>query len=89
MISYIFASALLIFGSSLAQGLGNESSPFSEQSSPIAFTKVPSNLVVGEPYEIKWDGRNSDSVTISLKEGSPDNLQTVLVIARMARFSVG
>ncbi|MCJ1481637.1 hypothetical protein MMC06_001796 [Schaereria dolodes] len=47
----------------------------------IAFTQVPSSVTAGDPTTLKWGGGDGTSlVTIELKKGNPDNLQTISVL---------
>ena len=48
----------------------------------IAFTQVPGDSVTaGQSFELKWDGAADDApVTITLKQGDPDDLTTVALV---------
>ncbi|MCJ1254450.1 hypothetical protein MMC24_002265 [Lignoscripta atroalba] len=49
--------------------------------SNIAFTQVPAEVTAGEPTELMWGGGDGESlVTITLKKGDPDNLQSVAIL---------
>jgi hypothetical protein len=46
--------------------------------SGIAFTSVPTSVIAGQTYTITWSGGdNTQPATITLREGDPNNLQTV------------
>ncbi|KAJ9633296.1 uncharacterized protein PV06_00989 [Exophiala oligosperma] len=47
----------------------------------IAFTHVPAVVVAGESYNITWGGGDDTPVTITLREGDPDDLKTVQTLA--------
>jgi len=46
----------------------------------IAFTSVPTSVTVGQTYDITWSGGDSSPVTIILRSGSSNNLQTISTI---------
>ncbi|KKY26477.1 putative extracellular matrix protein [Phaeomoniella chlamydospora] len=47
----------------------------------IAFTTVPASVVVGHSYNITWGGGDStEDVTITLRKGDVDDIQTVQVL---------
>jgi Ser-Thr-rich glycosyl-phosphatidyl-inositol-anchored membrane family len=54
----------------------------------IAFTHAPgSSVQAGQPFTIMWDGADDSApVTITLKQGDPNNLQTVALITGMSTF---
>jgi len=46
--------------------------------SSIAFTSFPTNVQAGQTYNLTWEGGDSTQpVTILLRQGDPNNLQTV------------
>ncbi|KIW56142.1 hypothetical protein PV05_04824 [Exophiala xenobiotica] len=47
----------------------------------IAFTHVPAVVVAGESYNITWGGGDGTSVTITLREGDPNELKTIDTLA--------
>ncbi|EXJ88380.1 hypothetical protein A1O1_05310 [Capronia coronata CBS 617.96] len=47
----------------------------------IAFTSVPAIAVAGESYNITWGGGDGSPVTVTLREGDPDDLKTVTTLA--------
>ncbi|KAG6999265.1 hypothetical protein G7Y79_00036g072210 [Physcia stellaris] len=58
---------------------------FVASTTAIAFTTLPASVQAGVPTELKWDGNDpSEPVTITLKQGPPDNLITVAVITGKA-----
>ncbi|KAL8842703.1 MAG: hypothetical protein Q9170_000359 [Blastenia crenularia] len=51
------------------------------QSSPIAFTSTPASVTAGQSVTLRWGGGNDNQpVTITLKRGDTNNLQTVALI---------
>ncbi|KAL8943540.1 MAG: hypothetical protein Q9216_000998 [Gyalolechia sp. 2 TL-2023] len=55
------------------------------QSSPIAFTSTPASVEAGRSVVLRWGGGDdSQPVTITLKRGDTDNLQTVSLITGSA-----
>ncbi|KAK5213449.1 hypothetical protein LTR41_001028 [Exophiala xenobiotica] len=47
----------------------------------IAFTQVPAVVVAGESYNITWGRGDGTSVTITLREGDPNDLKTIGTLA--------
>ncbi|KIW19967.1 hypothetical protein PV08_00542 [Exophiala spinifera] len=47
----------------------------------IAFTHVPAAVVGGGSYNITWGGGDDTPVTITLREGDPDDLKTIETLA--------
>ncbi|KIW83540.1 hypothetical protein Z517_02785 [Fonsecaea pedrosoi CBS 271.37] len=47
----------------------------------IAFTSVPAVVVAGQSYNISWAGGDGSPVTITLREGDPDDLKTIATLA--------
>ncbi|KAK3167086.1 hypothetical protein OEA41_010211 [Lepraria neglecta] len=46
----------------------------------IAFTVLPTNLTAGQPVKLEWGGGDGSAVTLTLQQGTTDNLQTVQLI---------
>ena len=51
------------------------------QNTRIAFTSVPAAVIGGETYNITWGGGDGSAVTVTLRKGNPDNLDTIGVLA--------
>ncbi|OAP63560.1 hypothetical protein AYL99_02787 [Fonsecaea erecta] len=47
----------------------------------IAFTSVPALVVAGQSYNISWAGGDGSPVTITLREGDPNDLKTIATLA--------
>jgi hypothetical protein len=47
----------------------------------IAFTSVPAIVRAGDSYNITWGGGNGQPVTLTLRKGDPNNLDTIEVLA--------
>ncbi|MCJ1370320.1 hypothetical protein MMC20_001533 [Loxospora ochrophaea] len=51
------------------------------QAPSIAFTNPPTSVTAGVPIKLTWTGAEDGSpVTITLKQGDPQNLQTVAIV---------
>lgn len=53
----------------------------SPKSARIQFTHTPGPATVGTNNTIEWSEGNGDRVTLILRQGDPNNLQTVGIIA--------
>ncbi|EXJ74156.1 uncharacterized protein A1O5_02450 [Cladophialophora psammophila CBS 110553] len=47
----------------------------------IAFTSVPALVVAGDSYNITWAGGDGSPVTITLREGDPEDPKTIATLA--------
>jgi hypothetical protein len=47
----------------------------------VAFTSVPAIAEAGETYNITWGGGNGDPVTLTLRKGDPNDLDTIAILA--------
>lgn len=51
------------------------------QATKVAFTSLPATLTVGDSFNITWAGGDGSSVTLTLRRGNPNDLDTVNTIA--------
>lgn len=51
----------------------------------VAFTSVPAVVRAGDSYNITWGGGNGDPVSLTLRKGNPDDLETIEVLADNVR----
>jgi hypothetical protein len=51
------------------------------QTAKIAFTSVPAVVEAGDSYNITWGGGNGQAVTLTLRKGQPNDLDTIGVLA--------
>ena len=51
------------------------------QSNGLGFTSTPTSAQAGSQVTIRYNAPNDNPVTITLRKGDPDNLQTIQVIA--------
>lgn len=62
-------------------------SSISAQSADLFFTGTPSNVQVNVPVVLSYKSLSSnDSVTIVLRQGNPDNLQTIATLTGKFSF---
>lgn len=47
----------------------------------VAFTSLPATLDVGDSFNITWAGGDGTPVTLTLRQGNPNDLNTVSTIA--------
>lgn len=47
----------------------------------VAFTSLPATLDVGSSFNITWAGGDGSPVTLTLRRGNPNDLDTVSTIA--------
>ncbi|MDI1491366.1 MAG: hypothetical protein OHK93_002575 [Ramalina farinacea] len=70
----LFTQSFVLFASLI-------SSAIAQTSNRISFTQTPpSSVKAGSSVTLKWSGGNDQPVTITLKQGDPNNLQTVSLI---------
>lgn len=53
----------------------------------IAFTSVPAEVEAGDTYNITWGGGNDSPVTLTLRKGDPNDLETIDILADGVRGS--
>ncbi|KAK0511166.1 hypothetical protein JMJ35_006718 [Cladonia borealis] len=54
------------------------------QSTMIAFTNPPANITAGKSVDLTWAGGDGSPVTLTLQQGLPSDLQTVLLVTGSA-----
>lgn len=67
----LFAKTLLLGASLITQALAQK----------IAFQSTPAVAVQGETYNVTWGGGDGTAVTITLRKGSPTDLDTIGILA--------
>jgi hypothetical protein len=53
---------------------------FAASTLAIQLNSWPSSVVAGQTYQITWSGADTTPVTLLLRKGDPNNLQTVTTI---------
>jgi len=69
----MFSTKALLMGASLVA--------YALAQTKIAFTSVPAVAVAGDSYNITWGGGDGSAVTITLRQGDPNDLNTIATLA--------